>query len=153
MIEESSSTLSGVQEKTTSQTVKTAAAARAAHLMVDHEPFIFVDDLAEKILGDDAGQLLAYHLQSGAHPVLAMARMQVVCRSRYTENRVMAGKARQYVLLGAGLDTFAYRHPGASDVYELDHPATQEWKRERLTEVGIEPTVTFVPLDFENDSI
>ncbi|TDQ05025.1 class I SAM-dependent methyltransferase [Labedaea rhizosphaerae] len=142
-----------MQEKTTSQTAKTAAAARAAHLLVDDEPFVFVDDLAEEILGAEAGPLLDYHRQSGAHPVLAMARMQVVCRSRYTENRVMASKARQYVLLGAGLDTFAYRHPGVRDVYELDHPATQEWKRERLTEAGIEPVVTFVPLDFETDSI
>ena len=153
MIRKSASIVRGVLEKTTSQTAKTAAAARAAHLLVDHEPFIFADELAEEILGDEAEQLLAYHRKSGEHPILAMARMQVVCRSRYTESRVLTGKARQYVLLGAGLDTFAYRHPGVRDVYELDHPATQEWKRRRLAEAGIEPVVTFVPLDFENDSI
>lgn len=142
-----------MQDKATSRTAKTAAAARAAHLIVDHEPFIFVDDLAEKVLGDEAEAYLGYHRQSGEHPILAMARMQVVCRARYTENRVMAGKSRQYVLLGAGLDTFAYRHPGVRDVYELDHPVTQEWKRSQLAKAGIEPTVEFVPIDFEKDSI
>ena len=153
MMQELRSTVHGVQENATSQTAKTAAAARSAHLIVDHEPFILVDDLAEKILGDEAEQLLAYHRQSGEHPILAMARTEVVCRSRYTENRVLSGEAAQYVLLGAGLDTFAYRHPGVREVYELDHPATQEWKREQLAKAGIEPTVTFVPIDFENDSI
>lgn len=143
----------GVQENTTSQTAKTSAAARAAHRIVDHEPYIFVDDLAEKILGDEADHYIAFHRESGDHPLLAMARVQVACRSRYSETRVMASEAPQYVLLGAGLDTFAYRQPGVRDVYELDHPATQEWKREKLASEGIEPTVTFVPIDFEKDSI
>ena len=143
-----------------SQTALTAAAARAAHPIVDRPPWIFVDALAEAMLGDLAEELLAYHRTHGDHVVLSGARAQVTCRSRYVEDRLAAAVrrgVRQYVLLGAGLDTFAYRSDLAWQVrvFEVDHPATQAWKRQRLSATGIAVPdgVTYVPADLEGDSI
>lgn len=134
----------------------TAAAARAAHLIVDDEPVIFADTLAGPLLGDQAEELISYHRLHGSHLVLASARGQATCRSRYTEDSLAAALrcgVAQYVVLGAGLDSFAYRSPLAAKVatFEVDHPATQAWKRERLEAAGIKPRgpVTFVPFDFE----
>jgi methyltransferase (TIGR00027 family) len=141
-------------------TALTAAAARAAHLIVDDEPRIFADVLASAMLGDQAGELLAYHRAHGTHLVLRSARAQAACRSRYTEDR-LAGSVRrgvtQYVILGAGLDSFAYRPGLAGQVqtFEVDHPATQRWKRRLLSAARIAAPdgVTFVPVDFESDSL
>jgi methyltransferase (TIGR00027 family) len=136
------------------------AAARAAHLIVDREPWIFEDRLAAVLLGDLAAELVAVHRDGGQARVLAAMRVAMTGRSRYTENR-LAGSRRngigQYVLLGAGLDSFAYRSPLASAlrVFEVDHPATQEWKRERLAAAAIPVPdgVAFVAVDFTADSL
>ena len=74
------------------------------------------------------------HRAHGAHPVLCGARAQATCRSRYTEDSLARGVGRgitQYVILGVGLDSFAQRSALARRVrvFEVDHPATQEWKR------------------------
>ncbi len=137
----------------------TAAAARAAHLIVDREPRIFPDTLACRLLGAKAEELLGYHRVHGNHPVLAGARAATVTRSRYTEDRLAEAVGRgvtQYVVLGAGLDSYAYRADPMSGirVFEVDHPATQQWKRGLLAEAGIVPPdiVTFVPVDFESES-
>ena len=111
-----------------------AAAARAAHLIVDDDPPIFADTLAEAMLGERADELIGFHRAHGTHPILSGARAQVTCRSRYTEDSLAAAIGRgigQYVLLGAGLDSFARRSRLAAQVrvFEIDHPATQEWKR------------------------
>src|SRR4051812_24610261 len=118
-----------------SRTAMTAAAARAAHLIVDGEPVVFADTLAYRLLGEQAEELVAYHRLHGDHLVLAGARAAVTTRSRFTEERLARAAAagmRQYVVLGAGLDSFAYRSDLYVRVFEVDHPATQEWKRERL---------------------
>jgi methyltransferase (TIGR00027 family) len=132
----------------------TAAAARAAHLIVDGPPFIFADTCAAAVLGDRAEELIGYHRKHGSHPILSAARAQVACRSRYAEDRLAAAVAtgvRQYVLLGAGLDTFGYRSPlaAAVRVFEVDHPDTQAWKRSALTAAGmrVPPSVVFVAAD------
>ena len=117
-----------------SRTALTAAAARAAHLIVDGEPTIHRDPLAEPLLGDEAEELLAYHRKSGEHPILAGARAQVVCRSRVVED--LLPDFERYVLLGAGLDSYAYRSAGV-EVVEIDRPATQEWKRQALDKAGV----------------
>jgi O-methyltransferase involved in polyketide biosynthesis len=163
-----------------SLTAQTAAAARAAHLIVDDEPRIFADTLAEAMLGERAEEFIAYHRAHGTHPVLAGARAQATCRSRYTEDRLARGIEHgigQYVLLGVGLDSFAYRSPlaGRVRVFEVDHPATQEWKR-RVVARGVTAAggsvagagrsmaraggsvagaagVTYVPVDFTRDSL
>ncbi|SFW82975.1 class I SAM-dependent methyltransferase [Amycolatopsis australiensis] len=137
-----------------SRTAFTAAAARAAHLLVDAEPSIFADTLAAPLLGPHAEELLAYHRLHGTHPVLAGARLQAVCRSRFTEDRLTRANSGidQYVILGAGLDSFAYRAASRRiRVFEVDRPATQDAKRELLDRAGIAvpASVTFVPADFE----
>ena len=133
-----------------SLTAFTAAAARAAHLIVDDDPPIFADTLAEAMLGERAGELIGFHRAHGTHPILSCARAQVTCRSRYTEDSLADGIRHgigQYVMLGAGLDSFASRSRLASQVrvFEIDHPATQEWKR-RIAPVP--ENVRFVPVDF-----
>jgi len=125
-----------------SQTALTAAAARAAHLLVDTPPFIFADTMASALLGDRAGEFIGYHRRHAGHPILSAARAQVVCRSRYAEDRLARAAAlgiQQYVIVGAGLDLFGYR-PGLARqlrVFEVDHPATQQWKRQALAAAGI----------------
>lgn len=131
-----------------------AAAARAAHLIVDAAPPIFADTLAGALLGDRATELVGYHRARGDHPILSTARTTATTRSRFTEDRLAERVGRgvsQYVILGAGLDSFAYRARPARPVrvFEVDHPATQRWKRRRLADAGITvpDTVTFVPAD------
>jgi methyltransferase (TIGR00027 family) len=139
-----------------SETALTAAAARAAHLIVDRPPVIFADTLAYELLGDRAEDLVGYHRAHGDHSVLAGARAAVTTRSRYTEDRLAAMTGvDQYVVLGAGLDTFAYRSGHRIRVFEVDHPATQRWKRRLLADAGtaIPGTVTYVPVDLEKDGL
>jgi methyltransferase (TIGR00027 family) len=136
-------------------TALTAAAARAAHLIVDSGPLIFADTLAGAMLGERADELIGFHRAHATHPVLAGARAEVTCRSRYTEDRLADGIRRgigQYVVLGAGLDSFGYRSPLADRVrvFEVDHPDTQEYKRQILPAPG---SVTFVPVDFGRDRL
>jgi methyltransferase (TIGR00027 family) len=136
-----------------------SAAARAAHLLVDETPTIFADTLAQPFLGERAEELLGYHRSYGGHPVLSGARATAVTRSRYTEDRLgeLAGRGvDQYVILGAGLDSFAYRSELADGmrVFEVDKPTTQRWKRALLVETGttVPPSAFFVPVDFEKES-
>jgi methyltransferase (TIGR00027 family) len=138
-----------------SQTALTAAAARAAHLIVDGEPRLFHDPLAETLLGDRAEELIAYHRSHGEHPILAGARAQVTIRARYTEARATGAGHDQYVILGAGLDSFAHRRTVHMRVFEVDHPASQRWKRGRLRDAGLaEPAhVRYVPVDFEREEL
>ena len=144
-----------------SLTALTAAAARAAHLIVDNEPVIFADTLAQAMLGERAEELISYHRTHGTHPVLVGARAQATCRSRYAEDRLADAIKRgigQYVLLGAGLDSFAYRSPlaGCVRVFEVDHPATQAYKRRVRGTAGAGGTVgdvRFVAVDFGRDSL
>ncbi len=143
-----------------SWTALTAAAARAAHLIVDKPPYIFADTLAEALLGTQASELISYHRAHGGHVVLRSARAQVICRSRFTEDRLAAAVRRgitQYVILGAGLDSFGYR-PGLARkvrVFEVDHPATQEWKRAALAaaRIPVPDQVSYVPVDFARDRL
>jgi methyltransferase (TIGR00027 family) len=143
-----------------SVTALTAAAARAAHLIVDDEPRIFTDPLAGRLLGGRAEELISYHTLHGTHPVLSGARVQVSCRSRYAEEalaRAAAAGVAQYVILGAGLDSFAYRGglAGRVRVFEVDHPASQEAKRSALAVAGIPVpgNVAFVPADLAAGSL
>jgi methyltransferase (TIGR00027 family) len=131
-----------------------AAVARAAHLEVDQPPFLFEDVLARQLLGSEAGSLLSYHHASGSHPILMGTRLVVTARARYAEDRLADAVARgigQYVILGAGLDSFAYRSPLAARlvVYEVDAPDTSSWKRAVLDAVGVVASdgVRFAPAD------
>ncbi len=138
-----------------SETALTAAAARAAHLIVDGEPRVFDDPLAATLLGGRADELIDYHRRHGDHPILAGARTQATWRARHTEARAVHSGLDQYVILGAGLDSFAYRTTVHMRVFEVDHPASQRWKRQRLADAGIaEPaTVRYLAVDFERDDL
>jgi methyltransferase (TIGR00027 family) len=94
-------------------------------------------------------------------PMWVLIRSQVTARSRFTEDcltEAVAAGVRQYIVLGAGLDTFAYRQPPwAKDlrIFEVDHQATQQWKRNHLAQVGISlpDNLEFCPIDFEQTAL
>jgi len=131
---------------------------RAAHQLYD-SPLVFEDPLAVRILGDTYAEELRRTPTRPDRPFSTGLRAFLVARSRYAEDnlaRAVATGVRQYVVLGAGLDTFAYRNPWASlRVFEIDHPATQQWKRELLdaTAIAIPANLTFSPVDFETQSL
>ena len=139
-----------------STTAQSAALHRAVHQIVDH-PRLLEDPWAIPIVGREGGDALQALIDRRAHAM----RASIVMRSRYAEDRLAAAVARgvrQYVVLGAGLDTFAYRNPHTAlglHVFEVDHPATQAWKRQRLKEAAIAApeTVTWVAVDFETQSL
>jgi methyltransferase (TIGR00027 family) len=134
-----------------SRTASSAARYRAVHQALELGS-IFKDPLAVRILGVPLDEL-----QADA-PRRAM-RVFIAARHRFAEDAVAAAVARgvrTVVVLGAGLDTFAYRNPFAGvRVVEVDHPATQAWKRERLAVAGIEipPSVSYTGVDFEKESL
>jgi len=125
-----------------SRTAMATAAARAAHLVVDGEPRIFDDTLAAPLPGDLADELVAPHRDRAEGETRASMRAAMTVGSRYCDDRLNTAAARgtgQCVLLGAGLDSLAYRSTvgGSVRVFEVDHPATRAWKRERLAAARI----------------
>jgi methyltransferase (TIGR00027 family) len=116
---------------------------------------VFDDPLAVRIIGARAEANLP---EQPKNFVAARFRAFMAARSRFAEDELRAAVARgvrQYVVLGAGLDTFAYRNPFPHlRVFEVDHPATQAWKRKRLAQVGIPvpSSMTFAPVDFERQT-
>jgi methyltransferase (TIGR00027 family) len=127
---------------------------RAAHQLLD-DPRVHSDPLALAILGEAQAAAIRADprlLEDG--PVATRLRAFLAVRSRLAEDalaQAVAGGVRQYVVLGAGLDTFAYRNPyPALRLFEVDHPATQAWKRQRLADANIPVPegVTFVAVDF-----
>lgn len=140
-----------------SRTAIGVAALRAAHQILDPGPPILDDPIVVRLLDADTLHRLRAFPERLQAPFLAALRTHVVVRSRFAEDRLaeaVARGVRQYVSLGAGLDTFAYRQPAwasALRIVEVDQPATQADKRDRLARADIrEPAnVTFAPIDFE----
>ena len=138
-----------------------AAVMRAVHQLIDGEPKIFADPLALKILGPVGERWVRDNLDKYRPAYMASGRVLTAIRSQFAEERLLASMQRgtaQYVILGAGLDTFAWRHAelaGRLAIFEVDHPATQQWKRSRLSEVGlgVPGHVQFVAVDFQRDSL
>lgn len=135
-----------------SRTALAAAAHRAAHQVLE-QGHIFRDPLALAILGETAESIAR---EAEAHPERRPMRMFITARTRFAEDALASAVAKgnsQLVVLGAGLDTFAYRNPFPDRlrVFEVDHPATQAWKRERLAaaNIPIPDSLTFAPIDFE----
>ena len=144
-----------------SKTAQRVAIRRAAHMLLD-DPKVFDDPLALTIIGkESASALQANPKQFETSPLSPYLRAFVAARSRYAEDELALAVPRgvcQYVILGAGLDTFAYRNSypqGQVHVFEVDHPATQAWKRSRLEETGITlpDDLTFAPVDFETQTL
>jgi methyltransferase (TIGR00027 family) len=139
-----------------SRTALGAAGRRAAHRVVDGGR-VFADPLALRILGPDADAAVA---EARADPALRGLRLYVAMRSRFAEDaarRAIARGVRQVVVLGAGLDTFAYRVEPIEGlrVTEVDHPATQAEKRRRLAAAAIAAPshVVYASCDFESESL
>ena len=151
-----------MQPASPSRTALRVALRRAAHQLFDDRPLVLDDPFAVAILGPYAEEL---HRTPGRDPAnkprphSVALRAHLVVRSRYAEDLLTRAAARgvsQYVLLGAGLDTFAHRNPHSGlHVFEVDHPATQAWKRNLLETSDLEqpPALTYVPVDFEQDSL
>ena len=140
-----------------SRTALLIARQRAAHQLLDDGSILY-DPFAMKILCKDEKDVLGF---ANAHPLASIGRLFTAARSRIAEDALseaVAGGVRQIVVLGAGLDTFGLRNPhGARQlrVYEVDHPATQAWKRQRLAEaqLAVPAWLVFVPIDFEQDNL
>lgn len=126
---------------------------RALHVEIDAPPHLIQDDIGLALAAPEAD----WHDRPDMHPVgTAGYRVAMVARTRFVEDRLIEEGIGQYVLLGAGLDTFAQRHTEMADrvrVFEIDQPGCQAWKRRRLEELGygVAENLRLVPVDFETD--
>ncbi len=144
-----------------SRTAQMVAGLRAAHQIHDAEPRILEDPIILALLGDDRVREIRDMRQRFQDPLVRGLRAHVVLRSRVAEDDLAAAAARgvrQYVILGAGFDTFAYRQPTwarAIRIVEVDQPATQRIKRERLEamRIAVPSNVVFAAVDFETESL
>jgi methyltransferase (TIGR00027 family) len=137
-----------------SRTALRVAIRRAAHQLME-QPRVLDDPIALPLVAEGNTR----DLERACHPVAQDFRCFMAARSRFTEDQLaqsVANGITQYVVLGAGLDTFAYRNPFPSlQVFEVDFPATQQWKQFMLEQayIPIPTNVTFVPLDFEHKAL
>lgn len=137
-----------------SRTALRVAQRRAIHQVLDRPP-VLDDPIAVPLLGAQ----FAFDPQREMHPLARAFRAYMAARSRFAEDQLAAaisGGLEQYVLLGAGLDTFTYRNPFPQvRVFEVDFPATQAWKRTLLAEAKIAPPATarYIALDFEHKAL
>lgn len=136
------------------------ALLRAAHQVVDARPLVFEDPFAVAIVGAEAMEELRRTPGAARRPHSAAMRAWMAARARFAEDvlhrAAASGEPVQYLVLGAGLDTFCLRNPHSHvRVFEVDHPATQAWKREKLTAAGlaVSSTVQMVPVDFERQGL
>jgi methyltransferase (TIGR00027 family) len=130
------------------QTAVRTALWRALHVELDAPPHILVDDLALRLADPPAG----WRDRGDMHPEGTRPfRASIVARARYVEDLVVSSGVEQYVILGAGLDTFVQRRRDVRvRVFEIDRPEPQAWKRARLAQLGL-PAPEFVPVDFEQN--
>src|SRR6202046_586411 len=149
-----------MQEARPSRTAMRVAMRRAVHQLLDH-PKILDDPIALPIIGSETAAKLEAERSRHQSRVARNLRAFLVARSRFAEDQLARSMNRgvnQFVILGAGLDTFAYRNPHrdyALRVFEVDYPATQERKRQKLAAAGIAipPSVTYAPVDFERQTL
>ena len=149
-----------VKDDSPSRTAYGVAMSRAAHQIFDL-PRVFEDPAALSILGPKiTGGIRAAERRFNSRYARYL-RAFLVARSRLAEEALteaVARGVRQYVLLGAGLDTFAYRNPYAAQglrVFEVDHPATQEWKRQLVSHAHLKSqgSLIYVPVNFEREQL
>jgi len=150
-----------MQDQTASKTALATAYIRAAHQLLDDKPLLLSDPVALTLVGAHAAETirgaLARHQCLGGKAL----RAHVVLRARFSEDRLQEAAAKgvtRYILIGAGFDSFALRQPswaGALKIVEVDHPATQSAKRERIAKAGLsEPeNLIFAQADFEREEL
>ncbi len=149
-----------VRQGEPSRSALRVASLRAVHQLLD-EPLILSDPIALPLLGASTEAALRDDPFALNDPLSRGLRGALVARSRFVEDELsscMAAGVRQYLVVGAGLDTFAYRNPHHDrglKVFEVDHPGTQRWKQRLLADAGIHvpASMTFVPADFERDDL
>ena len=149
-----------MRESGPSRTAMRVAVRRAAHQLFD-APMVLDDPVALRIIGKDVASRLTTQADEHRGRIARAFRAFMVVRSRFAEDELARAIGRgvaQYVILGAGLDTFAHRNPYAGAglrVFEVDHPATQEWKRRLLSEaaISVPSTLTYAPVDFEQHTL
>ena len=145
-----------MQSGKTSRTALASARHRAAHQVIE-QGCIFSDPLAMRILGEDPEIVVR---EAEKDQSRRRVRVFVAARTRIAEDalaKAVEDGVRQLVILGAGLDTYAYRSPFGDrlHIFEVDHPATQAWKRQRLAQAAIPlPNwLTFIAVDFEHETL
>ena len=142
-----------------SRTALGVAVRRASHQLYDSPPLVLNDPVAVPILGERYRPALEEARASLDESFSVSLRAWLVARNRLAEDnlsRAVHYGVRQYVVLGAGLDTFAHRNPHSGlQVFEVDHPATQQWKRELALSNGLSdpPCLHYVPVDFEHQDL
>jgi methyltransferase (TIGR00027 family) len=139
-----------------SRTALAAAFHRAAHQVLE-QGRIFADPLALPIVGEDADSVVKWAEED---PSRRRMRIFIAVRTRFAEDALAVAVERgvsQLVVLGAGLDTYAYRGAmrGRLRIFEVDHPATQAWKRQQLAEaeIPLPASLTFAAIDFERQTL
>lgn len=137
-----------------SRTAMMTACARGWHLFNHGPRAVSVDWLAWPLVGG-AAEALTAGMQAAFGDASGQLATWIAARCRHTEGWLAASGAEQCVILGAGLDSFAWRQRGGVRVFEVDRPATQAWKRSRLEALGITdpPELEWVPVDFEVESV
>jgi len=129
---------------------------RALHVQIDQAPYVLEDEVGFQLVAPDEG----WRDRPDMHPQrTSLFRASIVARARFIEDLVIEKVSQgveQYVILGAGLDSFAQRRPemlSRLKVFEVDQPGPQEWKRQRLMELGygLPEMLRFVPVDFEDN--
>jgi methyltransferase (TIGR00027 family) len=144
-----------------SRTIDRPALMRAAHQLLDDEPKIFRDPFALGVSESASRTEIEGRSSELLTPACKLLRSAIVLRSRYAEDelaRAVEKGIEQYVLLGAGLDTFALRQPAHAAslrIFEVDHPATQRWKRQRLRSLGasLPGNLAHVPVDLQLEAL
>jgi len=141
-----------------SRSAMSAAVARGTHRLTDAAPWIFDDPFALVLVGPGWEDYAAESMARARLPVVRQGQAGLLVRSRFPEDRLTEGAFAQYVILGAGLDSFAWRRPdlmGPLTLFEVDHPATQTWKRERVASLGlpVHERHVFAPVDFEQQTL
>jgi methyltransferase (TIGR00027 family) len=137
-----------------SRTAMMAACARGWHLLLHGPRAVLADWFAWPLVGSEAEAMTA-SLRPAFGDVVVELATWVAARSRMAEDWLAASGAEQYLVLGAGLDSFAWRQVEGLRVFEVDHPATQAWKRSRVEALGIAvpAELAWVPVDFEQESV
>lgn len=148
-----------MQPEQPSRTALSVARRRAVHQIFDR-PLILEDPLALRILdAHSQAEVRATDAERLHHPFHRLMRFLVAIRSRFAEEMLaeaVSRGVRQYVVLGAGLDTSAYRCPFSDiAIFEVDYPATQAWKRHRVADarLSIPSQLTYAPVDFESQTL
>jgi methyltransferase (TIGR00027 family) len=145
-------------EAAPSRTAMLAAVARGLLRLESAPPWVLDDAFALVLVGPAWRELRKGPVSLFPAEVVREVYAGISTRSRYAEDRLAAGAFAQYVILGAGLDSLAWRRPdllGSLRVFEVDHPASQAWKLERVSDLALplSDSQVFVPVDFEAEPL